>query len=172
MEGVDEKNIYLSSNQEKTLDIKGKSLEIMIEFKSIEQSEFGVKVFCSPDGKEETIIKYDPSRKELVIDFIHSSKNGPVKMRANCMQKPQLEEFGDEVSEQRVPFELRKGENLQLDIFIDKAIIEVFANGRTCITQVVYPEMENSDTVKIFSGNEPIKILKVEAWKMATTNIF
>ena len=172
LEGVDEKNIYLSSNQEKTLDIKGKSLEIMIEFKSFEQSEYGVKVFCSPDGKEETIIKYDPSRKELVIDFIHSSKNGPVKMRANCMQKPQLEEFGDEVSEQRVPFELRKGENLQLDIFIDKAIIEVFANGRTCITQVVYPEMENSDTVKIFSGNEPIKILKVEAWKMATTNTF
>jgi beta-fructofuranosidase len=172
LDGINEKNITLAANQTKTLDIKGKSLEIKTEFKGGSQSEYGVKVFCSPDGKEETIIKYVPSSKEIVIDFINSSKNGPVKMRANCMGKPSLEEFGDEVSEQRVPFELKKGETLQFDIFIDKAIIEVFVNGRLCITQVVYPELENSNEVKIFSGNEKIKVESVKAWKMATTNFY
>jgi beta-fructofuranosidase len=78
--------------------------------------------------------------------------------------------FRAKVSEQRAPFELKKGETLQLNIFIDKAIIEVFANGRQCITQVVYPEMENSNEVKIFSGDEKIKVKSVEVWKMATTN--
>jgi sucrose-6-phosphate hydrolase SacC (GH32 family) len=78
--------------------------------------------------------------------------------------------FRAKVSEQRVPFELKKGETLQLNIFIDKAIIEVFTNGRQCITQVVYPEMENSNEVKIFSGDEQIKVKSVEVWKMATTN--
>jgi len=172
LDGISENNISLASNQVETLDIRGKSLEIKAEFRGGSQSEYGVKVFCSPDGMEETIVKYVPSSKDIVIDFINSSKNAPVKMRANCMGKPSLEEFGDEVSEQRVPFELKKGETLQLDIFIDNAIIEVFANGRECITQVVYPELENSKEVKIFSGDEKVEVVSVEVWKMATTNLY
>ena len=173
LEGISSKNISLASNQEKTLAIKGKALEIKAEFKGAQNSEYGVKVFCSPDGKEETIIKYDPINKEIVIDFIHSSKNAPVKMGSVIMgQASDLAQLGfrAKVSEQRAPFELKKGETLQLNIFIDKAIIEVFANGRQCITQVVYPEMKNSNEVKIFSGDEKIKVKSVEVWKMATTN--
>lgn len=175
LDGASSKNISLASNEEKTLEIKGKSLEIKAEFTGGQNSEYGVKVFCSPDGKEETIIKYDPINKEIVIDFIHSSKNAPVKMGSVLMgQTADLGKLGfrEKVSEQRVPFELKKGETLQLDIFIDNAIIEVFANGRQCITQVVYPEMENSNEVKIFSGDEKIKVKSVEVWKMATTNSY
>ena len=80
--------------------------------------------------------------------------------------------FREKVSEQRAPFELKKGETLQLNIFIDKAIIEVFVNGRQCMTQVVYPETENSNEVKIFSGDEQIKVDSVDVWKMATTNSY
>ena len=76
------------------------------------------------------------------------------------------------MSEQRAPLELKKGETLQLNIFINKAIIEVFVNGRQCLTQVVYPEMENNNEVKIFSGDEQIKVDSVDVWKMATTNSY
>ncbi|MBT3912445.1 MAG: hypothetical protein HOH62_13175 [Verrucomicrobia bacterium] len=61
---------------------------------------------------------------------------------------------------------------MQLNIFIDKAIIEVFVNGRQCMTQVVYPETENSNEVIIFSGDEQIKVDSVDVWKMATTNFY
>jgi beta-fructofuranosidase len=123
-------------------------------------------------GREETVIRYDPVTKELVIDFIHSSINSPVKMRANCMRKPMLKKFGTKVTEQRSPLELNEGESLKLDIFIDRSIIEVFANGRQCVTQVVYPELENSTGVKLFSGNQAIFINKVQVWKMTETNMF
>jgi sucrose-6-phosphate hydrolase SacC (GH32 family) len=112
------------------------------------------------------------NKKLIYRCTIRTQKNGPVKMPPNCMRKPKLEGFLDEVSEQRAPFELKKGETLQLDIFIDNAIVEVFANGRECITQVVYPEMENSNEVKFFSGDEKIKVESVEVWKMATTNLY
>ena len=163
------------ARKEKTLATKGKALEIKAEFTGGQNSEYGVKVFCSPDGKEETIIKYYPINNEIVIDFIHSSKNAPVKMGSVLMgQTADLGKLGfrEKVSEQRAPFELKKGETLQLNIFIDKAIIEVFANGRQCITQVIYPEMENSNEVKIFSGDEQIKVDSVDVWKMATTNSY
>jgi|GEM_PF-3500564 hypothetical protein len=40
------------------------------------------------------------------------------------------------------------------------------------MTQVVYPETENSNEVKIFSGDEQIKVDSVDVWKMATTNFY
>ena len=169
---IEENNISLMANNQKKLSIEGKSLEIQLEIKGGEKTPYGVKVFCSPDGREETIIKYDPVKKELVIDFIKSSINGPVKMPSHSLLKPTIEGFDSTVTEQRAPFELKKGETLKLDIFIDRSIIEVFANGRQCITQVVYPELENSKSVKIFSGDEPINVKKVQAWKMAETNAY
>ena len=74
--------------------------------------------------------------------------------------------------EQRAPFELKDGENLKLDIFIDKSIIEVFANGRQCVTQVVYPELAESNRVKLFSGDETVNVVRVQTWNMATTNLY
>ena len=70
LDGIEEKNISLQSNSEKELSIKGTSQEIQLEIRGGEKSPYGVKVFCSPDGKEETVIKYDPAAKEIKIDFI------------------------------------------------------------------------------------------------------
>ena len=133
---------------------------------------YGLKVFCSPDGREETVIKYDPATKELVVDFVKSSVKDPVKMPTTCMGKPQLAGFGDVVSEQRAPFELKKGETLKLDVFIDRSIVEVFANGRLCVTQMVYPELAQSQQVRLFSESEDIMAKKVQTWKMAETNAY
>jgi beta-fructofuranosidase len=95
-----------------------------------------------------------------------------VKMKPNAMREPQLPGFIEDVSQQIVPFELKDGETLKLDIFLDKSIIEVFANGRQCITQVVYPELPQSNGVILFSGNEAASFLNLKVWKMAETNAF
>ena len=73
------------------------------------------------------------------------------------------------VSEQRAPLKLEKGETLQLDIFLDRSIIEVFANGRQAVTQVVYPELEVSTGVKVFSGKEAVAVKQIQSWTMAET---
>jgi hypothetical protein len=52
------------------------------------------------------------------------------------------------------------------------SIIEIFANGRQCITQVVHPELPESKRVKLFSGDETIQLLTLCAWKMAETNLY
>jgi len=50
----------------------------------------------------------------------------------------------DNASIQEAPFELEDGETLKLRIFIDKSVLEVFANGRQCITQRLYPSRKDS----------------------------
>ena len=169
---VQENNMVLEANAEQTLKTKGKSIELKIEMIGGDTAPYGVKVFCSPDGKEETAIIYDPLKKQLVINFIKSSVKGPVKMSSHAMFGAPVDGFPEKVSEQRAPFELGKDETLQLDIFLDRSIIEVFANGRQCVTQVVYPELENSTNVKIFSGSEKVIVKKAQSWTMAETNAY
>jgi beta-fructofuranosidase len=131
-----------------------------------------VKVFSSPDGREETVIRYDPVSKEIIIDFVKSAVSGPVKMVTHVITEPTLPGFPKTISEQRAPFELKKGETLKLNIFLDRSIIEVFANGRQCITQVVYPELATSNQIKLFSDKEPVSVKKLQVWQMAETNAY
>lgn len=166
-------DMHLNPHEEKALSIQGKALNISLEIEYQKQSVCGVKVFCSPDNQEETIIKYDPKRKELVVDFKQSSVKAPVKMQKYCMMHyPPTENAEGEVSEQRAPLDLKPGEKLKLNLFIDKSVIEVFANGKQCITQVVYPELPLSNNVKVFSGDGEAYISNIEAWEMAETNSY
>ena len=45
---------------------------------------------------------------------------------------------------QAAPFRLAEGEALELRVFIDRSVIEVFANRRQCLTQRVYPTRADS----------------------------
>ncbi len=171
--GWKEKAITVAAHTEKELALEGTSLEIKLDIKGSEKAAYGVKVFCSPDGREETVISYDPVAKEIVVDFIKSSVQGPVEMVTHCIIEPdKIEGFGKTTSQQRAPFELRKGEKLQLDIFIDRSIIEIFANGRQCVTQVVYPMLDSSTKVKLFATDEEVKVENLEVYEMMETNAY
>ena len=55
------------------------------------------------------------------------------------------------VDAQEAPFELAAGEGLELRIFLDRSVLEVFANGRQCITQRIYSTRADSLGVRLFS---------------------
>ena len=169
--GVD--NVALKGSKVYTLEnMQGNTIELQMELAAKGDSSYGVKVLCSADGREETIIKYDPAEKLLVIDYINSTFPAPVKYKSYCMQGYQLKTIPERISSQKVPFQLSKRETLKLDIFIDRSIIEVFANGRQCITQRVYPALGDSKGIKIFSEGGELKAKKIKCWQIARTNFY
>jgi sucrose-6-phosphate hydrolase SacC (GH32 family) len=105
------------------------------------------------------------------VNFAKSSVKGPVKI-PSAIYPPdaRVTGFPKSVSEQRAPLELVQGEPLKLDIFLDRSVIEIFANGIQCVTQVVYPELSTSTGIKVFSGKEKIKVKYIRSWPMAETN--
>ena len=183
---VREDDVVLQPNTETTLQAQGKSIELKLEIAGGTRSPFGAKVFASPDGREETVIRYEPDRHQLVIDFGRSSVRGPVSIPffihnpERLRIDPSTYDFSKEfsrphsemVSDQRAPLHLEKGETLQLNIFLDRCIIEVFANGRQAVTQVVYPELDTSTGVKVFSGDEAVTVKSIQSWTMAETNAY
>ena len=67
---------------------------------------------------------------------------------------------------QAAPFPLAEGEVLDLRVFIDPSVIEVFANGRQSLTQRVYPTRADSTEVRLFASGGAALATVVEAWEM------
>lgn len=133
-------------------DIYGDSFELNIKMLPNSADQFGVKVFCSPNGEEQTVIFYDSTDKKIKIDTTKSSLG----------EGPKSIEGG--------PFELRVDEILNLNIFVDKSVVEVFANNRQAVMRRVYPTREDSKNVLLFSNGGDTKILSIKAWDMAPSN--
>ena len=71
-----------------------------------------------------------------------------------------------DVAGTKVPFLLRAGERtLKLHLFLDKSVLELFANDRACATRVIYPpETDLGIALTAFAGTARIRSL--HAWKV------
>jgi sucrose-6-phosphate hydrolase SacC (GH32 family) len=147
-------------------DVRGDCLELDLTIAPGDAQRFGVRVRCSPDGEEQTVIEYDPAAKHLKIDVAKSSLEN-VKYYTFCMMGG---ENNPPVTAQAAPFALQEGEKLHLQVFLDRSILEVFANGRQCITQRIYPTRSDSLGVVLLSEGSTAEVEALEAWEMAATN--
>ena len=71
---------------------------------------------------------------------------------------------------ERAPFALGKDEALELRIFVDRSVVEVFAHDRQAIGRRVYPVRPDSLGVVLFSRGGPAEVRRITAWDMAPSN--
>ena len=139
----------LPSDQEIKLEsIKGKAIEIRVVIEPRQAKEVGLKVLQSPSDSEYTVISFKENK--ISINNEHSSNNPEIKHRP--------EEAGELILEQ--------DESLQLRIFIDRSVVEVFANERQVCSMRVFPTQESASGVSLFSRGGKAKLLSLEAWQM------
>ncbi len=143
--------------------MEGDVMELSIAIDPKEAEEVGVKVRCSPNNEEETLIVYDPLEKTLSIDFSKSSSSDNIAYRGFFTRNlPDDEDHWEQVA----PLEILPGENLKLNIFLDKSVLEVFANGVQCITQRIYPSRLDSRHVRLFSKGSNALAVQIKMWDM------
>ena len=61
------------------------------------------------------------------------------------------------------------GESLKLHIFLDRSVMEIFANRRQCLTQRIYPTRADSLGVSIFTSGGEAFLNRLDAWTMTPT---
>jgi beta-fructofuranosidase len=145
-------NVEITSGQEMKLNLSGHELmELEITLNPNNAKHYGVKVGVSDDGREETIIYYDNSDQKLKFDTRKSGLS-----------------FGRKIIEE-APLELKKGEPLVLRIFVDKSIIEVFANDRQAIGRMVYPTLGGTG-IKLFSEGGDVVTKNIKCWELSPSN--
>ena len=133
-------------------ELGGNSLELMLKMNSKDARQFGLKIACSPGGEEQTLVYYDALEKKLKVDTTKSS----------LTEGPKTVEAG--------PFELKAEEPLQLRVFVDKSVVEVFANGRQAVMRRIYPSRPDSVGVRLFSKGGSASVPNLEAWEMSPSN--
>jgi beta-fructofuranosidase len=71
---------------------------------------------------------------------------------------------------ERAPLALKDGEPLRLRVFVDKSVIEVYANDRQAICRRVYPGRDDSLDVVLFSAGADAVFNSVKTWEMMPSN--
>lgn len=147
--------LKLDANKKHTFRCAGDALEIDLEVRLIEASALILHVLSSPDGCEYTAVTLYATETEiysggyLSIDGTHASIAGG--------------------SQGRIPetcaVTLDRDSTLRLRVYVDRCIVEAFANGR-CAVQTVYPERPDSTGISIQSIGGRAQIERYAIWSM------
>jgi beta-fructofuranosidase len=145
-------NVKVISGSEVKLNELGNELmELKVTFQPNNAAQYGIKVCVSEDGREKTVIYYDQEDKKLKVDTRKSGLS-----------------FGRKIIEE-APLELKKGEPLVLKIFVDKSIVEVYANNRQAIARRIYPTLGGTG-ISVYSKGDNVKIESIKAWQIMPSN--
>ena len=69
---------------------------------------------------------------------------------------------------QEATLKISKNETLDFRVFIDKSVLEIFVNGKLCLTHRVFPSLIESKDVTIFSVGGKIEVPEFHAWENAS----
>ena len=119
----------------KLSEITGDALELNITFTAPLPQKFGINLLGDENNTNKLTISYGSDQKALSIGNITPH------------------------------FELNDGENLNLRIFIDKNVVEVFANNRQACA-IAHDHIRKDPNVIIFTKNKDLSIKEINAWKM------
>ncbi|HUC92901.1 MAG TPA: GH32 C-terminal domain-containing protein [Paenibacillus sp.] len=139
--GLDEINAKLAG-------IQGDMLEIRLRFEAASARKYGVSLRRSPGGEEETIVYYDGEREWLAVNREKSTLDAAE--RIGGIQGGSLK-LG--------------GEALNLTIYIDRSLIECYANGIGSLTTRTYPSRPDALGLALWSDG-PVERAAIEIWEM------
>ncbi|SET60881.1 GH32 C-terminal domain-containing protein [Paenibacillus sp. NFR01] len=129
-------------------DVQGDMLEIQLELEPEGASRLGIKVRRSPDGEEETLLFYDWTTSTLAADRTRTTLHPGEKCRG--IQGGRLE---------------LDGENLKLHIYLDRSMVEAYANGLKSLTTRVYPSRQDALGLEIW-GEGTALVKSMDIWEM------
>jgi beta-fructofuranosidase len=125
--------------------VKGDQLEIQLRFASSSRNPHGLLVRKSDKGEEQTRLYYNPRDNTFGID-----RRQTTRYQHNGLDEGPLD-LGD------TPFALR--------VFLDKSMLEAYANQRKSITSRTYCSLEDALGIALF-GDKGLKIESLEVWEM------
>jgi sucrose-6-phosphate hydrolase SacC (GH32 family) len=129
-------NVTIKSNNDYDLsEITGDAIELSVTFKAPFPKEFGINLLGDENGEDILRITAGANKKNLEIGSINP------------------------------PFNLAKSENFTLRIFIDKSLVEVFANDRQAAA-VSHSHIRKNPNISIFSNDIDLIVEEIKAWKM------
>ena len=174
----------LPANEEVVLEgIEGNAMELQLEIDPMDASMVELNVLRSPGREEFTRAAFFKDRG-FRVQRRHGSgarlhgggtvagipQARPVQIRESLLtlDTSYSSSLPGALSRapETAPLLLEEGETLRLRIFIDRSIVEVFANGKQCVAARVYPGREDSVGVSLRAQGSGALLRSLSAWQM------
>ena len=133
---------------ELVLATQGDRLELAATIAPGDAAAIRLLVCASPGGKERTLVEWDRATGLVSVDRSRSS----LDPRAAGGRHSGALDLG--------------AEDLELRVFVDGSIVEVFANRRCALTVRIYPTREDSMAVSLSAIGGVARIRAVDAWQL------
>ena len=154
----------LPANREVVVDgVRGNSFELVAEIDPGSAPMVEMNVLRSPGREEFTRLAFFKERgfsnrvsasgerqSLLTIDSSYSSTAADVLSRAP----------------ETAPVTLAPGETLKLRVFVDRSVVEVFANGVQCVAMRVYPDRDDSVGVSLRAQGSAAELKSLDVWQI------
>ena len=170
----------LPANEEVVLDgISGNAMELALEIDPADAPLVELNVLRSPDREEYTRIAFFKQRGNRYRQRL--SKTLAMNASSAAMASlPQRYEslisidtsYSSTLPEalsrapETAPVFLEDDEPLQLRVFIDRSVVEVYVNGVQCVAVRVYPAREDSLGVSLRAQGRAATLNRFDAWRM------
>ena len=162
----------LPANQEIVLDnIRGNAMEILAEIDPKDAPMVEINVLRSPNKEEFTRIAFFKKRGTYQGRTYEIPR--PADWKARFKSLLTIESSYSSIlpgvlsrAPETAPISLEDDETLKLRIFIDKSVVEVFANGKQCIALRVYPGLEESIGVSLRAQGSDAELISLDSWQM------
>lgn len=163
----------LPANKELVLqNVSGNAMEIKTEIDPQEAQMIELNILRSLNKEEFTRISFYPKRgytngRPYWPNSGSHTKSQP-KPGIISLETSYSSEHSQAFSRapETAPVQLQHGENLELRIFIDKSLVEVFVNGKQAVAARVYPSRDDSLGVSLRSQGANSKLISFDAWQM------
>jgi len=127
----------------------------------------GFTVRASPGGEEVTTITFDPansliavdrSKSSLIKQFSNDTASGDYKPYTISCRDGGCSDSEDEQTETEV-------EDIEMNIFVDGSLVEVFVGGRFALTTRVYPARDDALDVGVYVGEgAEAEVVDLKVW--------
>ena len=137
------------ADERRDLPFNSRSFELRAEIRLDDAEECGLVVRGSPDGEEETLLRYT-RESDLVVDRSasttdHRASSEPISMPVTPVD-----------------------ESLSLRLFVDGSVVEVFANERHCLTTRIFPTRSDSDGIALYAADGRAVFEDLEVWTLGS----
>lgn len=163
-------SLVLPANEEIILpEIQGNAMEIVAEINMKNSEIIEMNVLRSPGKEEFTRIVfyknkgYDKEKEKRVETKGVRSYYSLISIESSYSSiLPDVRTRAPETA----PVMLKKDENIELRVFIDKSVVEVFVNGKQCVSVRIYPGRDDSLGVSLRSQGQDAELKSLEAYQM------
>ena len=156
----------LPANEEVVMaGLTGNALEIQADVAPDRESMLELNVLRSPHKEETTRIAF--FRDRGYRDNVH--RKHPIESvvtldTSRSSTAPDVRSRPPETAHLR----LAPDEPLQLRVFVDKSIVEVFVNDKQCVAARVYPDRADSTGISFRSQGVASELTRMDVWEMGS----